>query len=109
MKWDSEKPFITYEETPNMLLIDYFTYIGGLFGLWFGVCSKNFFQLLMEYFKVLKSYTTILSKYILLLIMKMCEKITQTLIAIALNIYGLIKNLFTKFINYIIVIRNQLL
>jgi len=43
MKWDSEEPLITYKETPNMLLIDYFTYIGGLFGLWFGVSLKFFF------------------------------------------------------------------
>jgi hypothetical protein len=35
--WDSTEAFISYEETADMLLIDYFTYIGGLFGLWFGI------------------------------------------------------------------------
>ncbi len=39
--WDSGKPFILYKETANMLLLDYFTYIGGLFGLWFGICLEN--------------------------------------------------------------------
>jgi hypothetical protein len=35
--WDSTEAFISYEETADILLIDYFTYIGGLFGLWFGI------------------------------------------------------------------------
>jgi hypothetical protein len=35
--WDSREAFISYEETADILLIDYFTYIGGLFGLWFGI------------------------------------------------------------------------
>jgi len=73
MKWDSEKAFITYKESPNMLLIDYFTYIGGLFGLYFGFCLKFFVEILIDYFKVLKSCTKNSSK-LLLFIMKICKK-----------------------------------
>jgi hypothetical protein len=36
--WDSKEAFISYEEIADILLIDYFTYIGGLFGLWLGIC-----------------------------------------------------------------------
>jgi hypothetical protein len=39
--WDSREAFISYEETADILLIDYFTYIGGLFGLWFGICLES--------------------------------------------------------------------
>jgi hypothetical protein len=56
-KWDSEKPFIHYIEKPNMLLIDYFTYIGGLFGLWFCICLSILIELLINYFRFLRNFS----------------------------------------------------
>jgi len=106
LRWDSEKPFITYKETPNMLLIDYFTFIGGLFGFWFGVSLNNLFELFLKNFKALKSYTKIVLKFLQLLIIKMCEKILLILIGITYFIYSLINNLFITFKNNIYNFRN---
>jgi hypothetical protein len=47
--WDSREAFISYEETADMLLIDYFTYIGGLFGLWFGICLESLLDLIAKH------------------------------------------------------------
>jgi hypothetical protein len=47
--WDSTETFISYEETADMLLIDYFTYIGGLFGLWFGICLERLLDLIVKH------------------------------------------------------------
>jgi hypothetical protein len=52
--WASDQLFILYEETPNILLLDYFTYIGGLFGLWFGICLENLFDLIVKHTTILK-------------------------------------------------------
>ncbi len=52
--WDSKEVFVSYEETPDILLIDYFTYIGGLFGLWFGVCLENLIDLIVKHTRVLR-------------------------------------------------------
>jgi hypothetical protein len=66
--WDSKEPFISYEETPNMLLIDYFTYIGGLFGLWFGICLENLFELIVKHTRNLKTKVKLKLKKLLLFI-----------------------------------------
>jgi hypothetical protein len=47
--WDLRQAFISYEETADMLLIDYFTYIGGLFGLWFGICLESLLDLIVKH------------------------------------------------------------
>jgi hypothetical protein len=47
--WDSREAFISYEETADLLLIDYFTYIGGLFGLWFGICLGSLLDLIAKH------------------------------------------------------------
>jgi hypothetical protein len=47
--WDSRDAFISYEETANVLLIDYFTYIGGLFGIWFGICLESLLYLIVKH------------------------------------------------------------
>jgi hypothetical protein len=60
--WDSGQPFILYEETANMLLLDYFTYIGGLFGLWFGICLENMMDIILNNAKNLKLYLKVGSK-----------------------------------------------
>jgi hypothetical protein len=46
--WDSTEPFFSYEETADMLLIDYFAYIGGLFGLWFGICLESLLDIIIK-------------------------------------------------------------
>jgi hypothetical protein len=46
--WDSMEVFVSYEETADMLLLDYFTYIGGLFGLWFGISLENLIDIIVK-------------------------------------------------------------
>jgi hypothetical protein len=53
--WDSREAFISYEETADMLLIDYFTCIGGLFGLWFGICLERLLDLIVKHTRNLKT------------------------------------------------------
>jgi hypothetical protein len=60
--WDSGQPFILYEETANMLLLDYFTYIGGLFGLWFGIYLENMMDIILSNAKKLILYLKVGSK-----------------------------------------------
>jgi hypothetical protein len=60
--WDSGQPFILYEETANMLLLDYFTYIGGLFGLWFGIYLENMMDIILSNAKKLILYLKFVSK-----------------------------------------------
>jgi hypothetical protein len=47
--WDSREAFISYEETADMLLIDYLAYIGGLFALWFGICLTSLLYLIVKH------------------------------------------------------------
>ncbi len=47
-KWDDSRPFIVYRETPVMTFTDYFCYIGGLFGMWFGISANHLFEKLIE-------------------------------------------------------------
>jgi hypothetical protein len=60
--WDSGQPFILYKETANMLLLDYFTYIGGLFGLWLGICLENIMDIILNNANKLKLYLKVGSK-----------------------------------------------
>jgi hypothetical protein len=53
--WDSKEVFILYEETADMLLLDYFTYIGGLFGLWFGICLESLLDLIVKHTRNLRT------------------------------------------------------
>jgi hypothetical protein len=48
LKWDDSKPFIIYRETPVMTITHYFCYIGGLFGMWFGISANQLFGKLKE-------------------------------------------------------------
>jgi hypothetical protein len=48
LKWDDSKPFIVYRETPVMTFTDYFCYIGGLFGMWFGISANQLFENLIK-------------------------------------------------------------
>jgi hypothetical protein len=39
--WYNSKPLILNKETPVMTFTDYFCYIGGLFGMWFGISANQ--------------------------------------------------------------------
>jgi hypothetical protein len=92
--WDSGKTFISYEETPNMLLLDYFTYIGGLFGLWFGICVENIMEIIINNAKSLKNYLNVKSKMLFTLISLFLKSFCTSLFH-CINIS--IHNLFDSF------------
>jgi hypothetical protein len=52
LKWDDTKPFIVYRETPVMTFTGYFCYIGGLFGMWFGISANQLFEKLIENYRI---------------------------------------------------------
>jgi len=52
LKWDDSKPFIVYRETPVITFTDYFCYIGGLFGMWFGISANHLFEKLVEKYRL---------------------------------------------------------
>jgi hypothetical protein len=55
--WDDSKPLIVNKETPDMKLTDYFGYIGGLFGMWFGISANQLFQKLRDnYFTYCRTF-----------------------------------------------------
>jgi len=48
LDWDQSKPFLINKETPVMNFLNYFCYIGGLFGIWFGISANQLYLYLME-------------------------------------------------------------
>jgi hypothetical protein len=46
--WDESKPIIINEETPVMTFSHFFCYIGGLFGMWFGISADQLFIKFIE-------------------------------------------------------------
>ncbi len=46
--WDDSKPLILNKETPVMTFNEYFCYIGGLFGMWFGISANQLIDKLKE-------------------------------------------------------------
>ncbi len=46
--WDENKPIIINEETPVITFTEYFCYIGGLFGMWFGISANQLFVKFIE-------------------------------------------------------------
>ncbi len=94
---DSEKPFIHYRETPNMLLIDYFTYIGGLFGLCFGICLHILLELFINYIRFLRKELKRFLNYSLVMIRLFFE-----------FLFNLIKLFLNKIIYYTKIICNNL-
>ncbi len=62
--WDESEPFIINEETPVMNFTDYYCYIGGLFGMWFGISANQLFENLRKnyflYYRLLIHYSIIL-------------------------------------------------
>jgi hypothetical protein len=49
---DDTKPLIDYRETPVMTFTDYFCYIGGQFGMWFGISANQLFEKLIENYRI---------------------------------------------------------
>jgi hypothetical protein len=64
LNWDESKPFITNIETPVMTFKAYIYYIGGLFGMWFGINANQLFIKLIEnfsnYFRAIINFFIIL-------------------------------------------------
>jgi hypothetical protein len=48
LDWDGSKPTLLSKETPVMTFTDYFCYIGGLFGMWFGINANELIVKLIE-------------------------------------------------------------
>jgi hypothetical protein len=87
--WDSMKAFISYEETADMLLIDYLTYIGGLFGLWFGICLESLLGLILQHTRNLRTKVKV-----------QVEKLLSLIYIIFICILHCIIDLITKFISF---------
>jgi len=72
LNWDRSKPFINNKETPVMTFYSYFCYIGGLFGMWFGISANQLYDHLMErrlmfYYTFIKIYCWIRTKFIIII------------------------------------------
>jgi hypothetical protein len=89
--FNSMDAFISYEETVDMLLIDYFTYIGGLLGLWFGICLESLTELVEKHTRSLKTKFKI-----------QVEKLLSFLYISSLSILHFINDLITNFMNYML-------
>ncbi len=48
IQWDDSKPLILNKVTPVMTFNEYFCYIGGLFGMWFGISANQLIDKLKE-------------------------------------------------------------
>jgi hypothetical protein len=81
-----------------MLLLDYFTYIGGLFGLWFGICLENMMDIILTNAKNLKHYLKVGSKIILSSILLFVESFCISLLNCINYLFNKILNLFKLFV-----------
>jgi len=77
---DQSKPFITNKETPVMTFMSYFCYIGGIFGMWFGISANQLYNRLVErrlmfYFYLIEIYYWIRTK-----LMSLYKKVIATLV-----------------------------
>jgi hypothetical protein len=87
--WDSREAFISYEETADMLLIDYFTYIGGLFALWFGICLESLLDLIVKHTRSLRTKVKL-----------QVEKLLSFIYIFSISILHFINDLIRNFMNY---------
>ena len=51
--WDTNKPMLSYIDSPDMSFTDYVVYCGGLLGLWFGQSLKDIILLSIDWFKII--------------------------------------------------------
>ena len=64
IEWDTKQPFISYTETPIMTFNDYICYIGGLFGLLFGISFKAIYEYIDLLIVIIKFVYYKLSQFI---------------------------------------------
>jgi hypothetical protein len=72
-----------------MQLIDYLTYIGGLFGLWFGICLESLLGLILQHTRNLRTKVNL-----------QVEKILSLIYMFYIYILHCINDLITKFIRF---------
>jgi antibiotic biosynthesis monooxygenase (ABM) superfamily enzyme len=89
--WDSREAFFSYEETADMLFIDYLTYIGGLIGLWFGICIETLLDLLVKHTRNLRTKVKL-----------QVEKLLSFVYVSSFSILHFINDLIRNFMNYMI-------
>jgi hypothetical protein len=89
--WDSREAFISYDETADMLLINYLTYIGGLFALWFGICLESLLDLIVKHTRNLRTKVKL-----------QVEKHLSFLYISSLSILHYINDLIRSFMNYML-------
>ncbi len=99
--WGSRNAFFSYEETPDMLLIDYFTYIGGLFGHRFGICLESLLDLIVRHARSLRTK-------IKLQVKKISSFIHMFSISILHCIYDLMRNIMNYLLEKVLSIRNRI-
>jgi hypothetical protein len=89
--WNSREAFISYEERADVLLIDYFIYIGGLFSLWFGICLESLLNLIVKHTINLRTKVKL-----------QVEKLLSFLNLSSLSILHFINDLIRNFMNCVI-------
>jgi hypothetical protein len=89
LSWDGSKPFITNREVPVMSYTDYFNYVGGLFGMWFGISANQLFIKLQE------NYLNFYHRFI-----NFSAIIMYTILEIIIFLKGNLQSMFSKVYNY---------
>jgi hypothetical protein len=65
MNWDQNRPFLNYKERPQITFNDYFYYIGGLFGMWFGISANQLFTYFINRYSYVSYYFIDIFKFLL--------------------------------------------
>jgi hypothetical protein len=89
--WVSRTLFTSLEETADIQLLDYLTYIGGLFGLWFGICLESLLNLIVKHTRNLRTKVKL-----------QVEKLLSLIYIFSICILHCINDLIRNFINYMI-------
>jgi hypothetical protein len=102
--WDLREVFISYEETADILLVDYFIYIGGLFGLWFGIYFESLLDLIVKHTRNLKTKVNLQVKKISSFIY-----IFSIYISILHCIHDSIRNFMNYMLEKVLSIKNKII
>ena len=105
IKWETGIPFISYIETPIMTFNDYICYIGGLFGIYFGISIKQIYQyiehwIITNYELVFNLFIEIIS-YLYTLLLFFVNKFIQCINKCLLYFVNSILMLFVIIYSYI--------
>jgi hypothetical protein len=112
VNWDVSKPIITNRETPVMTFTDYFCYIGGLFGMWFGISANQLFDNLVIFGKQIPRYFSILFYHILsyvFLTKRVFYFILQYILQKLFLLMGNIKIITNQFLINLVMIGKQII